>query len=399
MAVKGKKVLILGNGFDLAHGLPTSYRDFMTFCEKVPGYLEARINIEDGKAWIRDVLKKWNFHTQIKEEMELSILNESDKNETIQFLQELNNCIQKNVWYKYFKIIEKNIKGDNWIDFECEISKVIAWIDQNTENLSEVFETWKMKRLKNYTEPLNTFLGCIEFDNYNIENNKDHFYKNTMKDLRELCFCDLEKLTRALELYLDGFVRKIKCTKLDIIAQIEPDYVMSFNYTDTYDRIYCGGKAGEKISYIHGKCNVENSIEKNNMVLGIDEYWEGIDKDIHTNFSIFKKFVQRIRKKTGTDIYKILREIESTKKKQGYDSIIYVFGHSLDKTDKDVLSSLLSYQSTAVTVYCKDKGAEGELIAKMIQLVSQETLLNKVYADPSRMEFIIQKNDDSEDNK
>ena len=28
-------ILVLGNGFDLAHGLPTSYINFLEFCEKV----------------------------------------------------------------------------------------------------------------------------------------------------------------------------------------------------------------------------------------------------------------------------------------------------------------------------------------------------------------------------
>lgn len=31
----GKTILILGNGFDLAHSLPTRYSDFMEFCHKV----------------------------------------------------------------------------------------------------------------------------------------------------------------------------------------------------------------------------------------------------------------------------------------------------------------------------------------------------------------------------
>ncbi|MDE5737347.1 MAG: bacteriophage abortive infection AbiH family protein, partial [Oscillospiraceae bacterium] len=29
-----KKILVLGNGFDLAHGLPTQYKHFIEFCEK-----------------------------------------------------------------------------------------------------------------------------------------------------------------------------------------------------------------------------------------------------------------------------------------------------------------------------------------------------------------------------
>lgn len=123
------------------------------------------------------------------------------------------------------------------------------------------------------------------------------------------------------------------------------------------------------------------------MVLGIDEYWEGRDKDIHTNFSVFKKFVQRIRKKTGAGIYTVLKTIENTHEVSNYETPIYVFGHSLDKTDKDILSQLLGHKTSAVKVYCKDKGSEGELIAKMIQLIGQDNLVAKVYANPSKLEF------------
>lgn len=35
MAYKRKKILILGNGFDLAHGLPTKYSHFLDFCQRV----------------------------------------------------------------------------------------------------------------------------------------------------------------------------------------------------------------------------------------------------------------------------------------------------------------------------------------------------------------------------
>ena len=35
MPDKGKRILILGNGFDLAHGLPTKYSHFLDFCRRV----------------------------------------------------------------------------------------------------------------------------------------------------------------------------------------------------------------------------------------------------------------------------------------------------------------------------------------------------------------------------
>lgn len=36
---KRKKILLIGNGFDLAHGLPTSYSYFLDFVIKYQGYL------------------------------------------------------------------------------------------------------------------------------------------------------------------------------------------------------------------------------------------------------------------------------------------------------------------------------------------------------------------------
>lgn len=49
------------------------------------------------------------------------------------------------------------------------------------------------------------------------------------------------------------------------------DHVLSFNYTDTYNRIY-GNNKNIEYNYIHGKAEHYNTLESNNMVLGIDEY-------------------------------------------------------------------------------------------------------------------------------
>lgn len=38
-------ILIIGNGFDLAHGLPTTYKDFLKFTDKFEEY---RLRNEDG---------------------------------------------------------------------------------------------------------------------------------------------------------------------------------------------------------------------------------------------------------------------------------------------------------------------------------------------------------------
>ena len=144
------------------------------------------------------------------------------------------------------------------------------------------------------------------------------------------------------------------------------------------------------------------------MVLGIDEYWTGSEQDERTNFTIFKKFAQRIQKHTGNDSYRYLKEIREIFKtnrniwsgnvdplKVHPDGVsyIYVFGHSLDVTDKDILSNFIGDDATSVTVYCRDKGTEGELIANTIRLIHEEKLLDKSNHVPAKLEYVIQESD------
>ena len=70
------------------------------------------------------------------------------------------------------------------------------------------------------------------------------------------------------------------------IQEIHPDYVINFNYTNTCEQY---GINVQDICYIHG------SVQDNNMVLGIRDIDE---KDINSIY--FKKFFQRIQKRTNT---------------------------------------------------------------------------------------------------
>ena len=101
---------------------------------------------------------------------------------------------------------------------------------------------------------------------------------------------------------------------------------MNFNYTNTYERTYSINEEKPKVFHVHGECNAGKTMEDNNMVLGIDEYLKDERKDIHTNFSIFKKFVQRIRKRTGAGIYTIFEEVEYLYKNFSYESTIMCLG-------------------------------------------------------------------------
>ena len=116
-----------------------------------------------------------------------------------------------------------------------------------------------------------------------------------------------------------------KIDKIQQIADIKPRYVISFNYTYTYKKY---GVKDEDVFHVHGR------LLKNNMVLGFnDEDPENLD------FVYFKKYFQRIQKLTGyiNEARLIDRDADLTPK-----PIIHFYGHSMDKTDGDIIVKLRS---------------------------------------------------------
>lgn len=374
----GKTVLILGNGFDLAHGLPTKYSDFLEFC----------------KIFLTDIYDKDKTLT--------ALLNKYGMNEKcIKYFSEkydyFGNLLDKNIWYGYFSddLLCKSL-GRNWVDFESEIKLCIKYIDEKSKYLSkrveDLFEKGNVigdenNALIRYSAFKSAVLNSIKKD-------KDVF------DLRTLLYEDLKGLIQAIEIYL-LLVEKmpIKLISKDI-SGFYYDYIINFNYTHTYNlnKHYNNLKVDvdepTEIFYIHG----ETGKKTNNMVLGIDEYWSKYERDNHTNFTIFKKFAQRIQKKTGVDSYKWIKEINDLYKKNiaknsnrnSAVAEVHIFGHSLDVTDKDILYDYLESEATDVTIYCKDEATEGEYIANVIKIITEDRLLEKVNQYPPKLKFVIQ---------
>ncbi len=413
MTERGINILIVGNGFDLAHGLPTKYMDFLHFCRRVQmiwkfGNRE-QSKIQQNQLFQKEWLDNWDTVESIKD----SIMTAFEKREwklvmsdwhielEDKILSEIYESVMDNTWYSYFNHIceLKSIKGENWIDFESEIRYILQRIDEKTNNLndkiSEIFEEIhkendaKMNLFKKY---------------YDKRSVNDDVKKDSLRAFRQIVYNDLERIIRALELYLGKYVDEIEIDRrIPEIEEAKPDYVINFNYTNTYERVYNNAT----VFHIHGACDIARPFEKNNMVLGIDEYWGIDDRDTRTNFTIFKKFAQRIQKHTGIENYKYLSEINRfyEKNKQRWTgnvdmntthpvgvSYVYIFGHSLDITDKDILSGFIGADSTSVIVYCYDKGVEGELIASTIRLIGEEPLLKKVNSVPPKLDYIIQGN-------
>lgn len=390
------KILLIGNGFDLEHNLPTSYRDFLIFCDKVRRifYYDNSISLDQFKKenldyWdtgdyikgiLQDAYFKRQVNTNYNAEGSIKIKVDTQYKEINELYANINN----NIWYYYF-FNRLNYIGENWIDFEMEISRVIKALD------SARFQVACGGSMQSIDEEEQRLLIVLL-----------HISKKSLKDIYSTVEAidtfsqylkeELDRLVRALEIYIAKFVSgiPIKAKSADI-SNLHPDCVLSFNYSNTYERVYGSGKNIE-YDYIHGKADINKNTKTCDLVLGIDEYLDDDDKDKQLEFLTFKKYYQRIYKSTGN---KYLDWIDEINGNLNVVNTLYIFGHSLDVTDKDILKMFICNDNvqTKIFYYRKnedDKVVLGKLIKNLIKIIGQEELIRRTGGTHKTIEFIQQ---------
>lgn len=418
-------ILVIGNGFDLAHGLPTKYGDFLEFCERVKGIYDFSKNASLGD-YKAKYIDNWKMNDYIKTALLEAFERKHSQGIKIsnRALEELYKHIRQNTWLEYFLKCHSFV-GENWIDFELEISKVIQALDavwrimENEKDITKLSANHTKTILKIVKEVIKDDGKCL--DAKEVLENKDNL--NRLIDILE---CDLNRLIRALEIYLCDYVEKMHIGKESPnIDELEIDFILSFNYTHIFPIIYEMSERSERevkdpFDYIHGEATINNLIETDTMVLGIDEYLpkKKINKEIR--FIAFKKYYQRIHKGTGCKYKDWLDVIERGRKEVleksnlKYSTRIpfkkygdkrhnlYIFGHSLDVTDKDIFRDLILNDNVFTTIYYHktydDNGKDdngridlGLKIANLVKVIGKDELIRRTGGSTKTIEFELQK--------
>lgn len=110
---------------------------------------------------------------------------------------------------------------------------------------------------------------------------------------------------------------------------------------------------------------------------------EGYAKDRDNEFIQFKKFYQRIYKKTGSKYVDWINSIAQFPSSYGRNGDpvhnVYIIGHSLDITDKDILSSLINMDSTKTTIFYHSQAALENQISNLVKILGEDRLIAKVH--------------------
>ncbi len=371
-------ILVIGNGFDLAHNLKTSYKDFLTFAKCV---MEKDLWLGNDS----DLIKGYpaEFVSFINTCNKTRVFPESK----IDFLQEFTKLTKGNLWIEHFMNIHPK---EGWVDFEKEISLTIQEMD------------WYRKKLSDDKVVLNNSFRLLKPDYFR---NPEELGLNSLFDLKKRLLKDLNNLTLALELYLAYFVEGVQLKgtikKRDDVVRLGCGKLISFNYTNTFEKIYDTRFQNEdfarffykeEYNYIHGKVKKEPSPKTCNLVLGIGEYLGGPEKDDDNYFVEFKKFFQRIYKKTGSKYKKWLSYVEQNNKNRNEKDKeildVYFYGHSLDVTDKDIIRDLITFETAKTTIFYHNREALESYISNLVKILGEDDLIARTGEDNKSIFFV-----------
>lgn len=331
-----KNLLIVGNGFDLAHKFKTSYTDFLN-C----------FNVDDTV-----------------------YINSTSYNMT------------NNAFYKYLNNI-KNKRG-YWIDVETAISDIVKYVEKIKKGFIFIEDkTYSSKELNTlFGEEGSQFIDIFSPQIYIEGSTCD--YKITIESfntaLKKLEY-DLDSFTKALEDYLimieeqDISSEKIILTDIKNIQE-KITHILSFNYTNTFKILYTDDISNEYIDFIHGR------LGKHNLVLGISETLPTEEENIELSCIYFKKYFQRIFKKTGAKYADWLDDKNGT----NFDTV-YIYGHSLDITDKEILSRIINDVDHVkkIVIFYHNETHYRQEISNLVKILDKNTFLK--YVAEHRIEF------------
>lgn len=332
-------ILIIGNGFDIAHQLPTRYRDFLHIC---------RISKKAEITW-------YNY----KPSVSLKHLEETEKVEIENISSAMGydlwddfvNLIKDNFWINHFQV-RKDVIGENWINFEDEIKNVLESLYKDMSNSKNEVISLDMI----------TDSEIVAF----CKANSLQMNNRTYRDLFSKLMGEHKKLIRALEIYMDGYINKKEIIKISYITKKKVDKVLSFNYTDTYIEKY---NPLVECCFIHGRADIRKNARNCNLVLGFDDHYIK-EARVMPELIPFEKYCQRIVNRTDNLYFEWLEEMQDLE-----ENNIIIYGHSLGPADGDVLREFIMHDKVKVTIFYYDDFDRAEKIKNLAIILEPDNLI------------------------
>lgn len=323
------KLFIIGNGFDLAHGLKTSYENFIIwyFNQAISEYL-SNGSYSDNHI-IHSILKLPDNLISINSIEELSTITSTGRNGNFIKLIE-----------PFGKNLVNTLSLNDWVDIE---------------------QTYYNLLVKFINEPIytsNDKVGSIKHLNSSIE----YLKTKLIEYLKTIHIRNNSRQSSIYEAIWNVITSSIKNNAQAVNNKnptqeenIESILFVSFNYTDTLVNLYNPLSMSDDITNveiinIHGSINDASTPEK--IIFGygdeMDEYYRTIE---NLNYNEFLKNIKSFGYYLSDNYKKLLTFINSD------NFEVHLMGHSCGLSDRVLLNTVFEHNNCKnIQIYYHDKG-------------------------------------------
>lgn len=389
------RIVLIGNGFDLAHGLKTSYADFINW------YWEQWMNKilfslfgldeSDGLCSVRIT----NYHIPKNTYLNgLDYINALENKPNISFskgvlIQEIMKDFENSNWVDiesvYYRLLCESMKENPRITHK-ELNKQLDVLTQklheylilnNNECNIEINDSIKKKLYESIkkhdiaVEAKQTFLDLIT---ERIEYSKTYdligSYINELSMYKSIHKYDVEDHIKDLQ-EKDESIWEMRNNDTPALL---PNSIMlvNFNYTHTADTYLPKFGRHFRINHIHGDLKSLNS-----MIFGYGDELDDCYKEIsNKNDNEYLRNVKSIKYLEASNYRELLQFIDS----KPYQ--IYIMGHSCGNSDRTLLNTLFEHKncvSIKPFYYKKEDGTDN--YTEIVQNISRNFVDKKALRD------------------
>lgn len=341
-------IMIIGNGFALAHNLKTSFSDYLIENEIVPGLKNVVRNAEKGNG-----LFKRDFINQILKKSGQVVL---DNYMDVIRWEILQNRPEKVVQYLKGKPSEIQQFISNSFLGKLYANQYLNWFDIENTYFSELV-SFKNEAMQE----------GIKFDKKNLEKLNEEF-----TEIKTLLSKYLNSIEITKSPNIQSFFEKH-------LANVKNLYIVNFNYTNTIEPYLESFRNSleYEINYIHG------SLADDDIIFGYgndknSDYEEIKELKIDEFLTYFKTFEYQ-RNSNYNRIYE--SALESFNVYQ-----ILVLGHSLGTTDKTLLAELFNSNRCNRVHLFKRKNLEAEPKEVLLQdFIKRNYAASRIFANEEKL--------------
>ena len=365
------KIILIGNGFDLAHGLKTKYEDFFFWCLKQYGYSllhESSKDVSDGLCSFK-IKDGVNVHSwasvfqgrYFKRENPLIPWNENDA--FFCAIQDKNLCDFSFTSSLFQRIWNRLLLG--WVDIENEYYSLLTEVKASFD---KGFVKPDYKALNSQLDILrNKLIQYLKLESERSDSFIENMHNIMYQPIKE------REISVAYK----------KKQYENLIGDIKPNATtfLNFNYTKTPER-YISESSNTFVNYIHG--NLENP---ESVIFGYGDELDSSFKQLQDmNDNECLRHIKSIHYLESDNYRRMLEFVES-----GPFQVV-IMGHSCGISDRTLLNTLFEHDncvSIKPYYYVNEKGKDNYL--DIVQNISRnftnpqlmrDRVVNKTFCEP-----------------